>query len=249
MERQGTQVKRPHLPTSHRVHWYFISLLIFIFIYPFLLGEEASSKLNRLRGWIVAQPLNVSHSTEPQTYMATLVTSLPEIGGVLLRCSFHFSDLLNSAYLLNLRGSDIPFNPLFQAYLFVSLESATLFVDAFKINEDIEQYLHSLYVERRDYGDLWQFLRRSEWGAGKVCSCLLAIPFTIVTCSLQILITPQTSFAISLMLTHLRYTVAPSFIEAMMAFHNKIELDGLRRAHLRDGLSFVRSCISCCRGC
>jgi Xaa-Pro aminopeptidase len=57
---------------------------------------------------------------------------------------------------------------------------------------------------------------------------------------LQLLITPQTSFAISLMLTHYRYTVAPSFVEEMMAFKNETEIDGLRRAYLRDGVSFVR---------
>lgn len=58
--------------------------------------------------------------------------------------------------------------------------------------------------------------------------------------ALQILITPQTSFAISLMLTHFRYTVAPSRVEEMMACKNETEIDGLRRAYLRDGASFVR---------
>ncbi|KAJ7646552.1 peptidase M24, structural domain-containing protein [Roridomyces roridus] len=160
-------------------------------------GEEAASKLHKLRSWIAAQP--------PSMHVATLITSLSSI-----------------AYLLNLRGSDIPFNPLFQAYFFVSLNSAVLFLDASKVNEDIGGYLQSLGVERRDYVDLWQFLRRREWGQGKI------------------LITPQTSFAISLMLTHFRYTVAPSYVEEMMAFKNHTEIDGMRRAYLRDGASFVR---------
>ncbi|KAJ7122012.1 Creatinase aminopeptidase [Mycena crocata] len=173
-------------------------------------GQEASSKLSHLRDWIRAQPPSVpayskTPPTEAQMHVATLVTSLSSI-----------------AYLLNLRGSDIPFNPLFQAYLFVSLESAMLFVDASKVNDDVGAYLHSLGVERRDYVDLWQFLRRREWGVGKI------------------LITPQTSFAISLMLTHFRYTVAPSFVEEMMAYKNETEIEGLRRAYLRDGVSFVR---------
>ncbi|KAJ6526974.1 aminopeptidase-P [Mycena vulgaris] len=173
-------------------------------------GQEASSKLKRLREWISRQPPSVpayskAPPTEAQIHVGTLVTSLSSI-----------------AYLLNLRGSDIPFNPLFQAYLFVGLESAVLFLDSSKVNEDIAGYLQSLNVERRDYVDLWQFLRRREWGAGKV------------------LITPQTSFAISLMLTHFRYTVAPSFVEEMMAYKNETEIEGMRRAYLRDGVSFVR---------
>lgn len=173
-------------------------------------GQEASTKLSRLRDWIAAQPPSVpAYSklppTEAQVHVATLVTSLSSI-----------------AYLLNLRGSDIPFNPLFQAYLFVSLQSAVLFLDAAKVNDDIAGYLQSLNVERRDYVDLWQFLRKRDWGTGKI------------------LITPQTSFAISLMLTHFRYTVAPSYVEEMLAFKNETELEGLRRAYLRDGVSYVR---------
>ncbi|KAF7327219.1 Creatinase aminopeptidase [Mycena kentingensis (nom. inval.)] len=173
-------------------------------------GEEASSKLERLREWIRAQPPSVpayskAAPTESQIHMATLVTSLPAI-----------------AYLLNLRGSDIPFNPLFQAYLWVSLDSAILFADAIKVNEEIGGYLASLGVERREYVDLWQYLRKREWGLGKI------------------LITPQTSFAISLMLTHFRYTVAPSYVEEMMALKNDTEIRGLKEAYLRDGASYVR---------
>jgi Xaa-Pro aminopeptidase len=70
--------------------------------------------------------------------------------------------------VLNLRGNDIPFNPLFQAYFFVGQEQATLFVDKGKVNEDIGEYLKSVGVEVREYNDLWTFLRRREWGEGKV---------------------------------------------------------------------------------
>ncbi|KAF7303097.1 Creatinase aminopeptidase [Mycena kentingensis (nom. inval.)] len=173
-------------------------------------GEEASSKLERLREWIRAQPPAVpayskSAPTESQMHVATLVTALPAV-----------------AYLLNLRGSDVPFNPLFQGYLWVSLDNAILFVDAVKVNDEIGAYLASLGVERREYVDLWQFLRKREWGLGKI------------------LITPQTSFAISLMLTHFRYTVAPSFVEEMMSLKNETEIRGLKEAYLRDGASYVR---------
>ncbi|KAJ7162266.1 Creatinase aminopeptidase [Mycena filopes] len=173
-------------------------------------GQEASLKLRKVRKWIEDQPPSVpayskAPPTESQMHVGTLITSLSGI-----------------AYLLNLRGSDIPFNPLFQAYLFVSMETAILFLDGYKVNDDIAGYLQSLGVERRDYVDVWQFLRRREWGNGKL------------------LITAQTSYAISLMLTHFRYTVAPSIVEEMLAFKNETEIEGLRRAYLRDGVSFVR---------
>jgi Xaa-Pro aminopeptidase len=42
------------------------------------------------------------------------------------------------------------------------------------------------------------------------------------------------------MLTHFRFTLAPCHIEHMMSIKNDIEIDGMRRAYLRDGVSFVR---------
>lgn len=70
--------------------------------------------------------------------------------------------------MLNLRGSDIPHNPLFHAYLFVGLDSAIIFLDGSKVNTEMAEYLKTLGVERREYIDLWTFLRRREWGEGKV---------------------------------------------------------------------------------
>ena len=42
------------------------------------------------------------------------------------------------------------------------------------------------------------------------------------------------------MLTYYRFTLAPSYIEHMMSIKNQTEIDGMRRAYLRDGVSFVR---------
>jgi len=173
-------------------------------------GRDATYKLAKLRDWIKQQPASVpSYSKqEPnasQMHVATLVTSLSCI-----------------AYILNLRGSDIPYNPLFHAYLFVGYDQAILFVELQKLVPEVIDYLDSVGVQHRGYTDLWPFLRRREWGDGKV------------------LIAPQTSYAISLMLTHFRYTIAPSYVEHMMSIKNETEIDGMRRAYLRDGVSFVR---------
>ncbi|KII92504.1 hypothetical protein PLICRDRAFT_50881 [Plicaturopsis crispa FD-325 SS-3] len=173
-------------------------------------GKEAAAKLSELRAWIRRQPAaTLSYSkatpTPAQIHVATLITNLSSI-----------------AYLLNLRGDDIPFNPLFHAYLFVSATRAILFVDTAKLTDQVNAYLGSLRVERREYNDVWSFMRKREWGEGKV------------------LLSSQTSYAISLMLTHFRYTVAPSIVEEMKAIKNEVELDGMRRAYQRDGASFVR---------
>jgi Xaa-Pro aminopeptidase len=80
---------------------------------------------------------------------------------------------------LNLRGSDIPYNPLFHAYLFVGLDSAVLFAENSKVSKvraEVALYLEEIDVQLRSYTDLWAFLRRKEWGEGKV-GYILAKPF------------------------------------------------------------------------
>ena len=72
------------------------------------------------------------------------------------------------AWLLNLRGDDIPFNPVFHSYLFISSELAVLFIEPAKITPDVEGYLTSISVTHRDYNDIWSFLRKREWGQGRV---------------------------------------------------------------------------------
>lgn len=41
-------------------------------------------------------------------------------------------------------------------------------MDEVKIVPAIAAYLESLRIERREYVDLWTFLRKREWGEGKV---------------------------------------------------------------------------------
>lgn len=95
-------------------------------------------------------------------------------------------------------------------------------MDPAKLTDEVEDHLRALNVERKEYNDIWAFLRRREWGEGKV------------------LISTETSYAISLMLTHFRYTaVTSSFVDNIKAIKNEVELEGLRRAYLRDGVAYV----------
>ncbi|KAI0256241.1 peptidase M24, structural domain-containing protein [Lactifluus subvellereus] len=174
------------------------------------IGKDASKKFYQVREWIKnLAPSGTSPSKNPpspsQQHVGTLVTNLACI-----------------AYVLNLRGDDVPYNPVFVAYLYIGLDRAILFIEQEKVEHPVRQYLQNLNVEIRDYNNIWSFLRMREWGDGKV------------------IISPQTSYAISLMLTHYRYTVAPSIIEEMKSVKNEVEIQGLKRAYLRDGACFVQ---------
>ncbi|XP_006457207.1 hypothetical protein AGABI2DRAFT_212532 [Agaricus bisporus var. bisporus H97] len=174
-------------------------------------GKDATYKLYKIREWIKAQPPSI-----PSFSKATEPTPQQIQAGMLV------SNLACIAWTLNLRGVDIPFNPLFHAYLFIGLDKTILFLDASKVDENIERYLEKMGVERRNYTDLWPFMRKREWGDGKII-----IPST-------------TSYAISLMLTHFRYTISPNRVEFLMSIKNETEIAGLRHAYIRDGVAFVQ---------
>jgi len=50
------------------------------------------------------------------------------------------------AWLFNLRGSDIDFNPVFFAYALVTHDSATLFIDEKKLTAEVKAHLHNVKI-------------------------------------------------------------------------------------------------------
>lgn len=79
------------------------------------------------------------------------------------------SDLASIAYTLNLRGADIPFNPVFTAYLLVGVDGKTvLFIDGDKVPKEVKAYLNENGVSVREYSEVWSYLRAKQWGEGKV---------------------------------------------------------------------------------
>lgn len=59
------------------------------------------------------------------------------------------------AWLLNLRGSDVPYNPVFLAYLSVSPEEVTLFVDSRKLDAGLQRALEDDGVVIAPYETVW----------------------------------------------------------------------------------------------
>ncbi|KAJ6828090.1 putative Xaa-Pro aminopeptidase P [Iris pallida] len=86
-------------------------------------GVDISSKLSFVRSELVAAGCT-----------AIIITMLDEV-----------------AWLLNLRGNDIPHSPVFYAYLIVELSSAKLFVDNTKVTKEVMTHLGNAGVELRLY--------------------------------------------------------------------------------------------------
>ncbi|WP_454006626.1 M24 family metallopeptidase [Alcaligenes sp. Marseille-Q7550] len=69
------------------------------------------------------------------------------------------SALDDIAWTLNLRGEDVPYNPVFLSYLLIGPDQAHLFVDAGKLSPGVRASLGEAGVEVQDYAFLPEFMR------------------------------------------------------------------------------------------
>lgn len=69
-------------------------------------------------------------------------------------------ELSEIAWTLNLRGKDIPFSPVFEAYLLITLDIVTLFLDRDKITGEVGAYLRDeVKADVEPYEGIWQALK------------------------------------------------------------------------------------------
>uniref|UniRef100_A0A8C3MP98 Xaa-Pro aminopeptidase 2 n=1 Tax=Geospiza parvula TaxID=87175 RepID=A0A8C3MP98_GEOPR len=79
------------------------------------------------------------------------------------------SGLEETAWLFNLRGDDIPYNPVFYSYTLLTNTTISLFVEQARLSEEARQSLRSgcpgpLCVELQEYGQVSAHLRRYAQG-------------------------------------------------------------------------------------
>ncbi len=94
--------------------------------------------------------------------LAALRASLKEKGA-----DWHFIATLDDiAWLFNLRGADVSFNPVFVSFALISQQQATLFVALGKVDADLRAVLEQDGVTLRDYSEVADALRAVPSGAG-----------------------------------------------------------------------------------
>ncbi|RBH55198.1 MULTISPECIES: aminopeptidase P family protein [Pseudomonas] len=80
---------------------------------------------------------------------------------------WHFIATLDDiAWLFNLRGADVSFNPVFVSFALVNQEQATLFVSLGKVSAELVQVLKADGVTLRDYSEIGAALAGIPAGAG-----------------------------------------------------------------------------------
>jgi Xaa-Pro aminopeptidase len=76
------------------------------------------------------------------------------------RAEVHFiSSLDDLAWLLNIRGQDVPCNPVVLGFVYVSANEAVLFIEPSKLDEAARQSLAASGVTVRGYGEAFEFVK------------------------------------------------------------------------------------------
>lgn len=132
------------------------------------------------------------------------------------------------AWLLNLRGSDIEFNPVFYSYAIVTSDKRVLlFADNSKFDANVAQELKKNNVEVKPYKAFW--------------NDLVTISLELKLANKKVLVnTDSASWEIIRQLQCAYESVSPSPIEDLKAIKNSVELEGARKAHLKDARALVK---------
>ncbi len=124
------------------------------------------------------------------------------------------------AWLTNLRADDIPCNPVFMSYAFISLSRAVLFVNEKRFDSDLLEKVREDF-EIRPYEDAGKDLAElAGRGKGLYSSKKVNYSFSDVLCKKKN--TDDTDITTNL-----------------KARKNPVEMEGMRRAHFLDGVAFV----------
>ncbi len=155
-------------------------------------GEPTQSKLSRIR-----QALRENHAD------GILVAALDDI-----------------AWTLNLRGTDVHCNPVFVAYLLISSDAVTLYINNVKLTPEVSAYLEKEHITVDDYENVRQGLR--DYFEYNIQLDPNEINYTLFHTPTREVVRAQ------------------SPIPEMKSHKNETEIRGFRNAMLRDGIAMVK---------
>lgn len=125
------------------------------------------------------------------------------------------------AWALNIRCSDVEFNPVAIAYAYLSADKSVLFIDERKVDADVREYLGSCGVEVAAYDSIGRFLERLN--------------------DATVLLDPnKTSDTIARSLMNCTQVYAQSPVAMLKAVKNEVQIEGTRKAMERDGAALVK---------
>eukprot|EP00732_Lithocolla_globosa_P003343 Lithocolla_globosa_v1_NODE_2639_length_1924_cov_24.632424.p1 type:complete len:601 gc:universal NODE_2639_length_1924_cov_24.632424:40-1842(+) len=129
------------------------------------------------------------------------------------------------AWLFDLRGSDIIFNPVFFSYALVTSDVCILYIDKKKIDKEVREHLPP-QVELRKYGQIFSDLVELAPTLSESKKILVSS-----SCSLAI----RTAFG---SVPHVEEGDTPVLISK--AVKNSVEEEGMRQSHLHDAVALCK---------
>ena len=129
------------------------------------------------------------------------------------------SSLDDIAWLFNMRGSDIEYNPVNYAYAIVSKDGATLFIDERKLDAKCKKNLAKNDINTLPYNDVYGVASQIE---GRV-----------------LIDKEKTNYALFSLIKHVKET--DSFpTTARKAIKNAVEIKNMKKAHVEDGVAMLK---------
>ena len=126
------------------------------------------------------------------------------------------------AWVLNLRGSDVKYNPVVTAFLYLGQGNSTLFIDDIKLDDKVKEYLASNGIATAPYSGVTQFL-------------------TALPASTRVLVDPATTSSAMESPLGDRIVTDKSPIPLMKGVKNDVQIAGIRAAMKRDGVALVKA--------
>lgn len=158
-----------------------------------IVGESAANKIVRLRDALKAERAD-----------GMLITMLDEI-----------------AWITNLRGTDVEYNPVLVSYMLVTHDSAVLYIDSRKLTHNVCEYLLSQGITTDDYDAVWQAVANYDKAT------LLMQP-------------TKCNAALGYMLGKDKAVYRDLPVASMKAVKNQTEIAGFKKAMLSEGVAMVK---------
>ena len=132
--------------------------------------------------------------------------------------SIVLSALDDIAWLYNLRGNDVNYNPVFYSFAVIDHTSSTLYVDENKLTAKIKEYLANSSTAIKPYDEIYCDAKNLD---GRVFLPL------------------STNAAIFQAINEKGRVVGMSPVQELKAIKNEVELEGMRNCHIRDGAALT----------
>jgi Xaa-Pro aminopeptidase len=147
------------------------------------------------------------------------------------------SELDDIAWLFNLRGDDIPYNPVFFSYAIVTDDKATLYVNTDKLGDDCRTYLKENEVDVKPYDALLNDTAALATAAKAELNgdAEHGIPAS------RYFISKKASWMLKLALGGDKFVEeVRSPVGDAKTVKNETELEGMRQCHIRDGVALIK---------